>query len=247
MRYFVKINFLGTGFHGFQVQPNKRTVQGELSKAFCEYFGSNTTVTGCSRTDARVHANEFCITVENANATVPAEKLPIAIAPYLPNDISVYFAKECDSDFHVRYDAKEKEYIYIIRNSKVNNPFYFDRCWHLTRIIDRDGLEKMKLAAKKFIGKKDFAAFMAEGSSVVDTVRCVNSLSVERDGEFITIKISADGFLYNMVRIIVGTLVEVAYGRIFPEDIEGIINSKNRAFAGPTASPDGLYLNRVKY
>ena len=247
MKYFAKINYVGTDFHGFQVQPDKRTVQGELSRAFNEYFGSETTITGCSRTDAKVHANEFCITVENKDATVPPEKLPIAIARFLPSDIGLFYAKQCDSDFHVRYDVISKEYLYVIRNAKVNNPFYFNRCWLLPRQITDEGLKRMNEAAKYIVGKQDFTSFMAEGSSVTDTVREVFSLTAGREGEFINIKISADGFLYNMVRIIVGTLLEVAFGRIEPSEIKNIIEKKNRFFAGPTAPPDGLYLNSVKY
>ena len=247
MKYFAKIKYLGTDFHGFQVQPNKRTVQGELSRAFCEYFGSNTSITGCSRTDAKVHANEFCITVENDAATVPPEKLPLAISKFLPNDISLFLAKECDSGFHPRYDVVSKEYLYRINNASVNDPFLYNRAWHLPRKIDERGIEKMCMAANHFVGKHDFCTFMAEGSSVVDTVREVYSLSVIKSDDIIEIRICANGYLYNMVRIIVGTLIEVAFGRILPEQIPNIILSKNRALAGPTAPPDGLYLNKVTY
>ena len=247
MKYFAKIRYVGTDFHGFQVQPCKRTVQGELSSAFFNYFGSETLITGCSRTDAGVHANEFCITVENDSATVPPEKLPLAISQFLPTDISLFYAKECDSDFHVRYDVKSKEYVYLIRNTKIQNPFFYKRCYLVPRKIDDEAIEKMNVAAKFIVGKQDFTSFMAEGSSVVDTVRSVYALTVLRDGDFIKISITADGFLYNMVRIIVGTLLEVAFGRISEFDIPKIIKSKNRAFAGPTAPSEGLYLNKVEY
>ena len=247
MKYFAKIKYLGTAFHGFQVQPELRTVQGELNAALNQAFGLPCKVTGCSRTDAGVHANEFCLTVECDGATIPADKLPIAVSRFLPNDLSLFYAKECDESFHPRYDVKEKEYLYRIMNTRIYDPFYFGRVWFLPRYIDDEMLAKMNEAAKHFIGKKDFSTFMAEGSDVEDTVRHITSLTVERDGDIIDVKISADGFLYNMVRIIVGTLTEVAFGRISPDEIPDIIASKCRARAGMTAPAEGLYLNRVSY
>ncbi len=247
MKYFAKIKYLGTDFHGFQVQPEHRTVQGELCIALEAAVGSVCKVTGCSRTDAGVHANEFCITVESERATVPPEKLPLAVARFLPPDLSLYYASEAEEGFHPRYSVKSKEYLYRIRNSRINDPFDYGRAWLLNPPVSEDALEKMKAAASYIVGKKDFAAFMAEGSDVLDTVREVFYLTVERKDEYIEIRICADGFLYNMVRIIVGTLSEVAFGRIAPEDINAIIQSKNRARAGMTAPACGLYLNRVNY
>ena len=247
MKYFAKIKYIGTDFHGFQVQPGYRTVQGELSRALAEAIGSECKITGCSRTDAGVHANTFCITVENENATVPPEKLPLAAARFLPPDLSLYYAEEADDTFHPRYSVKSKEYLYRIRNTRISDPFDFGRVWLLNPPISDAALEKMKLAAGYIVGKRDFAAFMAEGSDVSDTVREVFYLKVDRNGDYIEIRICADGFLYNMVRIIVGTLTEVAYGRIMPEQIEKIIASGDRKKAGMTAPASGLYLNAVNY
>ena len=247
MRYFCKIKYLGGEFHGFQVQPDKRTVQGVLCEALPQALKSSVKVTGCSRTDRGVHANEFCITVDAPSATVPADKLPVAVARFLPNDLSLFFAKECDSKFHVRYDVKEKEYLYRIINSPIYDPFEFGRATFVSRPIDQLGIEKMRCAASHFLGSHDFTAFMAEGSDVVDRVRDVKALSVEKIGNLIEIRISADGFLYNMVRIIVGTLLDVAYGRKEPSEIKDIIASRNRDKAGMTAPAEGLYLNRVTY
>lgn len=247
MRYFAKIKYLGTDFHGFQVQPAERTVQGTLCDALKSALGCKASVTGCSRTDAGVHANEFCLVIDAKGATVPAEKLPVAIARFLPNDLSLFWASECDNDFHPRYDVKEKEYLYRILNQKVYDPFEYGRAWFLPRDIDDARLEKMKIAASHLIGEMDFSSFMAEGSDIVDTVRNVTSLSIVKNGDLIEIKIRANGFLYNMVRIIVGTLVEVAYGRFSPDDIPKIINSHDRKNAGMTAPAEGLYLNRVIY
>ena len=247
MKYFAKIKYLGTTFHGFQVQPELRTVQGELNSALNQAFGLPCKVTGCSRTDAGVHANEFCLTVECEGGTIPADKLPIAVSRFLPNDLSLFYAEECDEHFHPRYDVKEKEYLYRIINSRIYDPFEYGRAWFLARPITDEGLERMKNAAKHFIGKYDFTTFMAEGSDITDTVRTVTAVSVERNGHLIEIRISADGFLYNMVRIIVGTLTEVAFGRFSPDDVPGIIDSHDRSRAGMTAPADGLYLNRVIY
>ena len=247
MKYFAKVKYLGTNFHGFQVQPNLRTVQGELNAALNQAFGLPCKVTGCSRTDAGVHANEFCLTVECDGGTIPADKLPIAVSRFLPNDLSLFYAEECSDEFHPRYDVVEKEYLYRIMNSRIYDPFEFGRVWFVARPITDEGLDKMRLAASHIIGRQDFYTFMSEGSDVEDTVRNVTSLTVDRLGDFIEIRISADGFLYNMVRIIVGTLCEVAFGRFSPDDIPDIIASKDRSRAGMTAPADGLYLNSVKY
>ena len=247
MKYFAKIKYLGTAFHGFQVQPGLRTVQGELNAALNLAFGLPCRVTGCSRTDAGVHANEFCLTVECEGGTIPPDKLPIAVARFLPADLSLFYAEECDDAFHPRYDVREKEYLYRIINRPIYDPFEYGRAWFLSRPVSEGGLSLMREAAKHFIGRYDFSAFMSEGSDVGDTVREIYSLSVERSGDLIEIRISADGFLYNMVRIIVGTLSEVAFGRISPEEIPDIISSRDRSRAGMTAPADGLFLNRVIY
>lgn len=247
MKYLAKIKYLGTDFHGFQVQPELRTVQGELSRALSEVFGEVPRVTGCSRTDAGVHANEFCVKIECDSATVPAEKLPIAVAQFLPVDLSLFYAEECSEEFHPRYDVVSKEYLYRIINRKIYDPFEYGRAWFLPRSVSEVGIERMREAAKYIVGKKDFISFMSEGSDTEDTVREVFYLDIEKCGEFINIRICADGFLYNMVRIIVGTLIEIAYGRFSPSDVEGIIASRDRRLAGMTAPAEGLYLNKVNY
>lgn len=247
MKYFAKIKYLGTDFCGFQVQPEKRTVQGELCTALSLAFGLPCKVTGCSRTDSGVHANEFCITVENDGGSIPAEKLPVAVAKYLPNDLSLFWAEQCDDDFHPRYDVVSKEYLYRVINAKIYDPFEYGRAWFVPRTVDDKALERMRIAATHIVGTHDFSSFMSEGSDVEDRVRTVFYLNVEKINDLIEIRISADGFLYNMVRIIVGTLFEVAAGRIDPNTIPEIIESKNRSNSGPTAPPQGLYLNKVVY
>lgn len=247
MKYFAKIKYCGKNFCGFQVQPDKRTVQGELCDALERTLGVPCLVTGCSRTDSGVHANEFCITIDAEGATVPAEKLPVASARFLPEDISLFFAKECQKEFHPRYDVDGKEYLYRIHNSRVSDPFEVGRSWFLPRIIDSEGIEKMRLAAEKILGEHDFTSFMSAGSDTEDTVRNVRYIKISKNDDIIEIRIFADGFLYNMVRIIVGTLCEVAFGRFDADDITDIIASGNRDKAGMTAPAEGLYLNRVDY
>ena len=247
MKYLAKIKYVGTEFRGFQFQPNQRTVQGELTAACRSVLGADATVTGCSRTDSGVHANEYCVLIESTTATVPAEKLPVALKSLLPSDLSLYQAEYAADGFHPRYSVKSKEYLYRVVNSEVCDPFEYNRAWFIGREITDRQIGLMRDAADKMIGKKDFLSFMAEGSSVTDTVRCIKYINVDKKGDLIEIKVCADGFLYNMVRIIVGTLIEVAFERIPVSCIEKIIQSRDRAMAGQTAPPQGLYLNKVNY
>ena len=168
MNYFAKIKYLGTDFHGFQVQPEKRTVQGTLCEALSRATGVPCKVTGCSRTDSGVHANEFCIRVDAEGATVPANKLSVAVAKYLPCDLSLYYAEECSKEFHPRYDVKSKEYLYVIKNEAVYDPFEYGRAWFISRPITDEGFCEMTAAAEKFIGKMDFSSFVSEGADTDD-------------------------------------------------------------------------------
>lgn len=247
MIYFCKVSYVGTDFHGFQVQPGKRTVQGELMKAFTAAFQADVSVTGCSRTDAGVHATAFCLTVKTESESIPPEKLPVAVLPYLPPDISVYEATAADADFHPRYDVKSKEYTYKIVNRKIPDPFSFHRAWFLPRKISDDGVARMQEALPYLIGTHDFRGFMAEGSDVGDTVRTVFDCSLSKEGDTLTFRIRADGFLYNMVRIIVGTLTDIGYGRLSPNVLADMLSTQNRDLGGPTAPADGLYLSDVDY
>lgn len=248
MNYFAKIKYLGTNFHGFQVQPRERTVQGELCSALKQALGVDVKVTGCSRTDAGVHANEFCVRIDAEGSTVPFDKLPVAVARFLPPDLSLYYATLAEDDFHPRYDVKYKEYLYRIYNSPMRDPFESGRSWHIQYdIFSEENIAKMNDAAKAFIGKHDFSAFMASGSTVESTVRDVKYAEVRRVGDVIEFRVAADGFLYNMVRIMTGTLVAVAQGKISPDGIGDIIDSHDRRRAGMTAPAEGLYLNFVAY
>jgi tRNA pseudouridine38-40 synthase len=250
MKYFAKIRFVGTDFSGFQVQPDKRTVQGELNRATESLFGCPCKITGCSRTDSGVHANEFCITIEPQKDDfnkIPADKIPKAIAIYLPPDLSLYYAEAVDDKFHPRYDVKSKEYKYVVYNAEVNNPFHQKRAWQVYRKITDDGVEKIRQACKKFIGTHDFTAFMNTDSDIEDRTRTIYDFTVTKNGDELVFLVSADGFLYNMVRIMVGTLIFVAFDNFTADDIEKMLESKERTNAGMTAPADGLYLNKVTY
>lgn len=252
MKILLHISFLGTRYAGYQVQKGHATIQGALCEAAEKVFGVKCDITGCSRTDSGVHANEFCATVSEhgktgLETTIPTEKIPLAFVSALPEDISVRSAEMVDDDFHARYDVEYKEYVYKIYNRPIPSPFFADRSLHYPRAIDDKALARMRAGAKNFIGTHDFSSYMASGSDIKDTVRTVLDADVTREGDFVVFKVSADGFLYNMVRIFTGTLLGVAEGKTEPEDIIKITEARDRRLAGVTASAKGLYLNRVVY
>ena len=237
------ISFCGTAYHGWQVQNNAVTVQKTVQDAIEKIIQKRENIVGCSRTDALVHANMYCFNMKT-QSIIPCEKLVTAFNAMLPDDIRVLDCVEVDESFHARYSCKKKEYKYLILNSKINNPFLVDRALLYPYELDVSFLDSQ---AKQFIGKYDFSAFCNAGSSVEDTVRNVFSFDVTRNGETVEFIVSADGFLYNMVRIMVGTLLDIASGKIPENSIKDIILSKSRENAGFTAPAYGLYLNKVEY
>lgn len=252
MKILIDISFLGTRYHGYQVQPSVPTVQGQLNAAAKELFGFECDITGCSRTDSGVHANQFFATItqkgkNSIETAISINKIASAMSVRLPHDISVNNAIAVNDEFHPRYDVKSKEYMYCIWNSKTRNPFLFDRAMQYPFPISEQALENMRLAAKKLEGTHDFSAYKAANSSVENNVRTIFGTSFSVDGDMIRFYISGNGFLYNMVRIITGTLIEVAEGKISFNDIDGITASKNRANAGFTAPAQGLFLNKIIY
>ena len=252
MKYLLTIRFLGTAYHGYQVQKNGASVQEQLNRAAEALFGYPCDIVGCSRTDSGVHAEMFCATVSGKGSAtldtaIPPERVPLAMNAYLPEDISVYDAKAVPDDFHARYDVKSKEYRYLIYDNPFRDPFLAGRSLHWKARLSDDTLEKMDRAAGYFAGRHDFRAYMAEGSKVSSTVRTVYSASVFREGKCVVFRVEADGFLYNMVRIMTGTLLSVAEGKISPEDIPSLTDSLDRSKTGATAPACGLYLYRVNY
>ena len=237
------ICFDGTNYHGWQVQENAITVQRVLQDSLEQIIQKRENITGCSRTDAGVHANMYCCNIRTEHS-IDCKKLVSALNAILPDDIGVIDCKEVPYEFHARYDCVSKEYIYKIWNSAEKNPFLYKYSLQYKYPID----EKMLNAeAKDYIGKFDYKAFCSAGSSVEDTVRVVKNASVDREGNLVTFRVEANGFLYNMVRIMVGTLLDISSGKISQGKIPEIIASGNRKLAGFTAKPEGLFLNKIIY
>ncbi|MCR5264455.1 MAG: tRNA pseudouridine(38-40) synthase TruA [Clostridiales bacterium] len=248
-KILLTISYVGTGFSGWQVQPAQpqlRTVMGAVQDGIEAVYHQRYAVTGCSRTDAGVHALRFrcAYSLPDGGADIPLERLPLALNRHLPDDVAVRLAEYVPGEFHPRYDALWKEYRYIFEDTVSRDPFMRDRCWHVPKRLDAG---VMDAAARAFVGRHDFAGFMAVGSKVTDTVREVYSCSAEREENGVVLTIRADGFLYNMVRIIAGTLVKVSYGNIDAGSMDGIIASRDRTRAGQTAPAAGLYLADVGY
>lgn len=253
-KLLLTIAYDGTHYCGYQVQPNGVTVQEMLNKAAEALFGYPCDVVGCSRTDSGVHARAFCATIskkgEDILATsIPAHRVPRAMNAHLPCDIAVLDACEVSADFHARYSVESKEYEYVIYNGRERNPFFEGRAWHIPTPIDERALAEMQAAAAHFVGKQDFSAFRAQGADTApkDAVRHVMAASVTREGDIVSFRVRADGFLYNMVRIMVGTLAAVAAGRMTADDVLRALQARDRTLAGSTAPACGLYLDRVYY
>jgi len=242
-KFLLTISFVGTGFVGWQVQKNGYAVQTCMQDAIEEIFGVRADVTGCSRTDSGVHATGYrmCFSVDTDMECI---RVPLALNAALPDGIAVIGCREVDEDFHPRYSAKAKEYVYLIYDGAARDPFLKDRAYHWKGRLD---VEKMRRAAAAFEGRQDFRSFMSEGSKITDTVRTLYWADVSRQGRRIALRVCGDGFLYNMVRIIAGTLVRIGAGALDPDAVAGIIAARDRAAAGPTAPAHGLYLHRVFY
>ncbi len=240
----VTISYDGSRFHGWQIQQNAITVQEVFQSSLQKIIGDDFEVKGCSRTDSGVHANMYCVGVR-LNHPIQPLRLKAALNRWLPKSIAVLDCVEKELDFHARYSCKSKEYIYKIWNSEVRNPFLDGYALHYRYPIDESLLNK---AAQAYVGTHDFTSFCTfDNREAGDMRRSVKAFSVTRCDELVTMSVEADGFLYNMVRIMVGTLLRVQQGKIKPDEIPQIIEKKNRKFAGPTAQPCGLYLNKVNY
>ena len=241
--YLITIAYDGTDYHGWQVQPNGITVQQAVQDGIEKILGKRENIIGCSRTDAGVHANNFCFNMRTEKELNPF-RFTGAMNAVLPDDIAVKSCAEVLLEFHARYDCAGKEYIYKIWNSPQRNPFCEGRYLHYKKEIDTEMLNEQ---ARYFCGKHDFSAFCASKSTVEDTVRTVEYCDITRNDEEVVFRIKADGFLYNMVRIIVGTLLEVGSGRRSVDSVSEALSSRNREKAGFTAPPQGLFLWDEKY
>lgn len=237
------IEYDGKGFNGWQKQPNKLNIQGEIEKAIEEITGEKVDLIASGRTDAGVHSLGQTANFKT-ETQIPIEKIPKAINSKLKKSIIIKSAEEVDERFHSRYSVKSKTYRYIINNSEEGTAIYRALEYHISNKLD---YKKMNEAIKYFKGEHDFKAFKASGTSSKSSIRTIIDGEVRKEGERVIIEITGTGFLYNMVRIISGTLLEVGLGKIEPEDITKIINSQDRKQAGKTLPAHGLYLLKVEY
>ncbi len=238
------LSYDGSRYHGWQVQKNALTVQEVFQNALEKIINEKVDIKGCSRTDTGVHANMYAVNFKTSSK-IRCENIVYALNRFLPKDIAAIKSSEVPLDFHARYSCKGKEYIYKIWNNKIRNPFINNRALHYWYPLDENYLNS---AAQMFIGSHDFTSFATlDKRETKNMIRNIEKFNVYRNGDMVEFKVKADGFLYNMVRIMSGTLLRIAQNKIKPEDIPRIIESKNRKNAGPTAPPEGLYLNKVFY
>ena len=239
----LKLMYNGTAYHGWQVQKNAVTVCGTLEKALGEITGERVHLTGCGRTDAGVHA-EYYVANFRTESRIPLDRLPFAINTHTPEDIAVREALEVEEGFNAIGSCLKKEYTYRIYNSRFKNPFYVNRVYFYPKRLDEEFLNR---AAHMFVGTHDFRAVRSVGTETKTTVRTIYWCDVTRNGDLLELKVCANGFLYNMVRAITGTVLYAAEGKFLPEDIPAILESGDRTMAGPTVPPGGLYLTRLWY
>lgn len=237
------IEYDGTNYAGWQRQNNIVTIQQRVEEAIENITNNFSEVIGSSRTDAGVHAKGFVCNFLT-ESKIPAPKFKKALNSFLPEDIVIVKSEEVDISFHSRFHSIGKKYVYTILTGEQRPAIGRNYAYYFHRQLD---IEKMKSACKYFLGMHDFSAFKNSGSSVKTSVRTIKELNVIEDGNFIKFSVTGDGFLYNMVRIIVGTLLEVGLGRFKPEYIEDILKSKDRSKAGKSAPANGLCLEEVYY
>ena len=239
----LRLKYDGSRYHGWQVQKNDITVCQTMEEALEKVCGHPVKLVGCGRTDAGVHALRYCANFKS-DCRIPLDRLPLAINSRLPGDIAVVAAAEAPEDFNAIGSCIKKEYIYKIHNSNIRDPFLEKRVCFYPQHLD---MELMQAAAKAFEGTHDFKAVRSEGTQTKTTVRTVYWCRAEKEGDIITVSICANGFLYNMCRAMVGTMVYASYGKLLPEEIPLLLEKGDRRLTGPTMPPQGLYLNRVWY
>jgi len=237
------MKYRGTNYHGWQRQERDITIQEMLEKALRIICEEDIRVVGCGRTDAGVHAWTYCVSFDS-NTKIPLDRLPLALNARLPEDIAVLQAVEAEPKFNAISSCVKKEYTYQILNSRFRDPFLTPFSYFYPKPLD---LDRMAQAAEAFVGTHDFRAVRSVGTETRTTVRTVHYFKVEQEGDLIRLRVCADGFLYNMARAMVGTLLYVAEGKIEPEDISHLLENGDRRETGPTAPPQGLALSRLWY
>ena len=239
----LKLMYVGTAYHGWQVQKNAVSVAETLEKALSTVVCHPVKCTGAGRTDAGVHA-EVYIANFHTRSSIPTDRIPLAVNTRLPDDIVVVKATEVPEHFNAIGSCLRKEYTYRIYNSRLGNAFYVNRAWFYPKHLDESIMQR---AADCFVGTHDFSAVRAVGTEVRSPVRTVHYFNITRTGDLIECRVCANGFLYNMVRAMVGTCVYAAEGKFAPEDVSAILESRNRTAAGPTVPPGGLYMTQLWY
>lgn len=239
----LRLRYDGSAYHGWQRQAGLPTVQQAVETAAEKICGERVHVTGCGRTDAGVHALRYCANFRT-DCAIPIDRVPLAFNARLPGDIAVVDACQAEGDFNAVGSCRKKEYIYRILNRRVPDPFLEKRACFYPSPLD---VAAMGRAAAAFEGAHDFAAVRSVGTPTKTTVRTVYWCAARREGDLITVRVCADGFLYNMVRAMVGTMVYAGYGKLRPEDIPRLLETGDRRLAGPTMPPQGLYMNNVWY
>ena len=239
----LRLRYDGSRYHGWQVQKNAITVAQTMEEALAKVCGERVKLTASGRTHAGVHALRYCANF-HSDCTVPVDRMPLAVNSRLPDDIAVVDAVEVPDDFNAIGSCVKKEYVYKILNSRIPDPFLADRVCFYPQRLD---ISLMQAAARAFEGTHDFKAVRSEGTQTKTTVRTVYWCRAEKDGDLITVSICANGFLYNMCRAMVGTMVYASYGKLIPEEIPALLEKRDRRLTGPTMPPQGLYLNRVWY
>jgi tRNA pseudouridine38-40 synthase len=237
------LEYDGSGYHGFQIQKNAISIQETIESSIEKLIGYRVSIMAAGRTDAGVHALGQVIAFDT-NSSIPADKWKFALNSILPADIRVISSCRVDSDFHPRFQALDKKYIYYIYRRQRGRVFYSPYAYCNQEKLN---MEAMQEACKLLLGLQNFKSFCASGSSVKTFDRHIKECQLSQKGPFIQFEICADGFLYHMVRIIVGTLLEVGRSNLEPQDIARIIQAQDRNQAGPTAPPQGLYLHSVNY
>jgi len=241
--YLLTLSYVGSRYHGSQIQQNANTVQSVFQQALQTVLGYLPAIKCCSRTDSGVHAKAFCISFVT-DFSQNCDKLVLALNANLPRDVRVLHAREVPLDFHARYSARGKRYEYHICNSRVMDPFLLERAHQFSPHLDEEALSRV---AQLFLGTHDFSAFCSGRSDVEDKCRTVTEASVRREGDMVIFSFAADGFLYNMVRIMTGALLQVARGKLTAEDITAYLNGRPRDNRLITAPACGLYLMEVFY
>lgn len=235
--------YVGTAYHGWQVQKNAVSVAETLERALATVVCHPVKLTGVGRTDAGVHAETY-IANFFTDSTIPCQRLPLAVNSRLPDDIVVVRAVQVPDDFNAIGSCVKKEYTYRILNSRVRDAFHVNRVWFYPKHLDETVMQR---AADRFVGTHDFAAVQSVGTNVRSTVRTVHYFDISRTGDLVECRVCANGFLYNMVRAMVGTCVYAAEGKFPPEAVSDILAEKNRTAAGPTVPAGGLYMTKLWY